>query len=390
MGRRVHIHPEPPVVRDGAVEVGAVIAWPRSLGRRRTQHVYFRVRDATPEEVTPCATPFLLGALFRCMETRRDVHVHGALAPGLQANLERFQANWSSWMPARYRSVTVTADATAPATGGGRGACLAYSGGIDSTYAVRRLLLDEEGRGGAERGVAVMVHGFDVPVEATAGFERALARARRLLDSRGVPLRAVVTNVREIRMSWEDANRAVIAGTLHLFRGLYAHGLIANSYEESLARRFFPEDVEDPPLLSSDDFPVRVCAQERDRIGRLEGILDWPEALRELRVCYVDERWDRNCGRCGKCIIVMLAARALGAGRLPCFDRDVEDDEIVRMLEDPHQIIPVRAQQLLEHAKRRGIDESWMEVARRVCGDDPLRRIRAEAEAVGRPVVPEG
>lgn len=387
MRRSVHIHPEAPVVLDGALELAARIDWPRSLGRRRSQRIFFRVSDAAPADATSCATPFLLGALFRCMELGRPVRVHGEVAPGLLENLDRFQANWASWMPVRYRRVSITAEGTTPPRSGGQGACLAYSGGIDSTYAVRHLLLDGDGRGSAERGSAVMVHGFDIPVEASEGFERALARARRILDSRGVPLRSVATNVREIRMSWEDANRAVIAGVLHLFRGRHARGLIANSYEASLARRFFPEDVEDPPLASSVDFPVEVCATERDRVGRLEGILDWPEALADLRVCYVDPRWDRNCGRCGKCIIVMLAARVLGAGALPCFDRDVEDHEIVRMLEDPHQIIPVRAQQLLEHARRRGIDEPWMRVAERVRGDDPLRRIRAEAQALGRPPV---
>lgn len=384
MIRSVHIHPGEPVVGEDALEVSARVEWPRSLGRRRTQRLWFRAPAGQADAVPGDGGSALLGVLFRCMELGRPVRVHGTLPAGLGENLARLQENWVRWSPRRYRAVPIHAEGTTPSVDGGEGAVLAFSGGIDSTQAVHRCL--EEGAT-AERPAlraAVMVHGFDIPLAEAEGFASAAARSRRILASRGVPLLLAATNVREIRQDWEDANRAAIASVLHLFRPGFGAGLTANSYEEGFARRFFPEDVEDPPLLGSDDFPIRIAPADRDRIGRLEELLDWPEALADLRVCWVHPTGAGNCGRCAKCIIVILAARVLGAGRLPCFDRDVEDEEILSMLEDPHAIVPIRAQQLLDRAKRRGLDEPWMAVAERVRGVDPLRRIRREAAAVGR------
>lgn len=390
MRPRVYIHPEPHVVKDDVVEVAARIEWARRPWRLRadaSQRVWFRLPADLADDVPRDATPFVLAALFRCMKIGRPVEVHGSVAPGLLENLERFQRNWERWMPAKYRAVPILAEGSSEPRHDRAGAVLAYSGGIDSTYAVHRCLTDDGGAPDLRAGV--MVHGFDIPIDESEGFQRAAERSRRILDSRDVPLLLASTNLRDIRQSWEDANRAGIAAVLHLLRGRYATGLSANSYQVDFARRLFPEDVEDQPLTGSSDFPVGICGAEPDRIGRLEGLLDWPEALADLRVCYADERYDRNCGRCGKCIIVMLAARILGVGPLPCFDRDVEDAEIVHMLKDPHQIIPVRAQQLLEAARRRKLDESWMAVAEEVRGEDPLRRIRREALAVGRPYTAE-
>ena len=389
MTRKVHIHPEAPRVRKtGEREVSARIAWPRWFARLRAQWLWFRAPAAATTAVEGDATSAVLGALFPCMELGRPVRVHGTLAPGLRENLDRYQANWARWRPARYRHVSIEAEGTTPPATGGEGTLLTYSGGIDSTQAVKRLQAGGTSEARDALRACVMAHGFDIPLDQAEGFASATARARRILASRGVPLHLAATNVREIPQEWNDSNRAAIAAVLHMFRGRHAVGVVANAYEEGFARRFFPEEVEDMPLLGSDDLPLRFAPSDRDRIGRLEELLDWPEALADLRVCWMHPTGAGNCGRCGKCIIVILAARVLGAGRLPCFDRDVEDDEILAMLADRHEIIPFRAQQLLEHAVRRGLDEPWMQVAAQVRGEDPLRRIRRAAAAAGR-AVPE-
>lgn len=385
MIRKVHIHPEEPVIReDGQVEASARIVRPHTYGRRRTRRLWFRAPASHVRILHGDATSALLGTLFRLMALGRPVRVHGTLAPGLLENLERFQANWARWRPTWYQAVSIEAEGTTPPAVGAEGTLLTFSGGIDSTWAAKRFLAEDGGDSCGPRLAGVMVDGLDILLGGGRDFAGAAARSGRILASRGVPLHLAATNVRDLPQDWEDCNRTALAAVHHLFRGRYAQGLVANAYEEGFARRFFPEELDDIPLLGADDMPLRFAPADLDRVGRLEELLDWPEALANLRVCWMHPTGGENCGRCGKCMVVMLAARVLGGGRLPCFDRDLEDDEIPAMLADPHEIIPFRAQQLLEHAVRRGLDEPWMALAEQVRGDDPLRRIRRAAVDEGR------
>ena len=60
---------------------------------------------------------------------------------------------------------------------------------------------------------------YSVPFDCHRFTELSAEGSRRILDSRDIPLLLVSTNLRDIRQSWEDANRAGIAAVLHLLRG---------------------------------------------------------------------------------------------------------------------------------------------------------------------------
>jgi len=169
----------------------------------------------------------------------------------------------------------------------------------------------------------VFVHGFDIPLTDPSSYERAARRNAETLRSVGVELISVATNYRGLHTDWRDSHGAALASCLALWAGHFDTGLIAASGPYDVpALRWGSTPVADR-LLSSRGFEIAHDGADLTRLDRARILGEWPEALRNLRVCWEGDPPDVNCCSCEKCIRTILEFRTVGLKLPSCFPRDV-------------------------------------------------------------------
>ena len=364
---RIVVRRHEPIATDDWVTTEATIEAPHSPRRG----LWYRVRVPQGWRLTHSSDPFVPVPLFDAMRRRLPLHVEGDVSPTLLANLDEFQRFWSCWYPGRFTPVEIVAECEREQPIGAPGALAAFSGGVDSCFTVYRHATGQAGRQTQSLRAAVMVHGFDIPIEETAQFEQAAARAEAMLATLDLPLVRVATNVRHVEHAWDDLVGAAVASCLHLLQPNARVGLVAASYPYSRLPLWGSDPVSDR-LLSSAALPIRHDGGGYSRDDKIEEIARWPAAIEHLRVCWESPSRNRNCGACVKCVRTILAFRALGLGLPPCFDRDVTDEQIRGLGRlDLHGRESLRI--LLDSIERAQSSGSWVRAVRSVYYRNLLR-----------------
>ncbi len=172
----------------------------------------------------------------------------------------------------------------------------------------------------------------------TDAFERASARLMQSLSSIGVELITVATNHKDLTPDWNFTHGAGIASCLTLLSGRYDYGLLGATY----TYRFLDKTWGSHPLtdrfLSTGSFQIIHDAAGYGRATKLQTISEWPEAFRNLRVCWSALRKDENCGRCGKCVMTILSALYHGLPVPESFPDGISADTLIQLndLDEEH------------------------------------------------------
>jgi hypothetical protein len=307
----------------------------------------------------------LLASLFWAMHRGVDLHIAGPVSQRLLLNLEEFQDAWTAWAPDRYRLIGITADAEVRGEDDGRSGAFAFSGGVDSVFTLLRHGSGKAGRRTVTPRVAVLVHGFDIPLEATDAFAVAERSARKTADLLGLELAAVKTNWRMLGGKWEWEFCSALAAVLHQFQGLAAHGVVAA--DEDYTALAFPwgSNPITNPMLSGSHFSMVTDGTSFTRSQRVAFIAsESPQAARRLRVCWEGLPTGENCGVCEKCVRTKLNFMAGGHEPL-AFDRRPTWDEINSInVRNPIQLSFLK--EIQATARANGITERWVSVLDRV------------------------
>ena len=355
------IKPSPPFRKDGKIHLQAELI--SDSGESRT--LWYRVPESLESAVTSHADPFVVGALFLAMRLGEPVHVEGTVSPSLLRNLDRYMAAWSQWHPDKYRRVEVTAreekEAQKPATDG---VVMAFSGGIDSSYTAWTQANRRAGRQQVELAAAVFVLGFDIPLEyEETDYASYFERARVMTDSIGIDLIPVSTNFRELDDWWEHAYGTAIASVFHIFKNRFGGGMIASDFQQyNLDYRHvdYGSNVFIDPWLGGSDFKIHHDGSDRNRLQKIEAVVQWSEAMKHIRVCWQGDKYDRNCCRCSKCIVTSMRFRILGMQVPDCFPSPLTDDEL-RSIDFFNEAERVSIRRLVKDARDRGITDSWVD-----------------------------
>jgi len=392
MGAKIEIWPEGLSTQAGQVQTQAVVEIP---GQERFT-LWFRVPEAHAEALAETGEAFLLALFFTGMKRGEPICVHGRVAPSLLRNLGDLQTVWHAWCPRRYTPADLAADAEEepPWAAEPRGVLTAFSGGVDSSFTVWRHCTGRAGPRARDLQAAVMVHGFDIPLEQEEGFRRAAARAKAMLDSVGLPLLTMTTNLRALRQRWPDSWAVSLVACFMVFQKAYSTGLVADERGPDWQGPA-PAGPRADGLMSCDALKVVNYGWLFQRVDKLRELAQWPEAMEHLRVCYEDERYDRNCGICPKCTRTILAFRALGLPLPACFERDVTVLDILR-LRVRSQVGVYLSEKVLEEARRAAPGAKWvralgfmllrsrLRLARKAAFRE-LRHLASEAFALLRP-----
>lgn len=324
----IHLWPEEAYEQDDQLVVGARIEGIPD----ETKHLWYRLPVAYKSALTESCDPFVVAYLLDAMHCAADFIVHGEVSPSLLQNLEEFQDAWAIWKPRRYTKVDILADyereQIPPDT---TATVMTFSGGVDACFTAYRHRTGKCGRWQRNLRAGLMIHGFDMTLRKANDYQRALKKSGILLQSLGMELIPVATNLRKVLFDPVDAQGNFLASCLTLLKGEYISGLIAGSfYFPALIFPWGTNPITDP-LLSSDSFRIIHDGTGYSRFEKVRQIAEWSETLTNLRVCIVGENKDRNCCRCEKCIRTILSYRAWGLGLPTCFKHDVSKAQILKV-----------------------------------------------------------
>lgn len=306
---------------DGAA-VEATIVWERA--DRQPVRLAFRTTAAFADDLTPAAEAFVTAALWPAWEAGESrLRVEGTLCPRLRDGLLTVQQVLGTWYGIETPFVELEPDAgwAPPLPASPPRAAMFLSGGIDSLALLRQLRDAFPSSHPAAVRDAFFAYGLDLggpqgPARPDL-YERARAGLETLCRGEGVALIPVWTNVRELEIrgkSWPDAFFGL--GTVsiaHAFAGRISEVSVAASLPVAGLSPAGSHPMLDP-YFSSAALDVRHEGMHLTRMEKTAVVAAWPEALRELRVCYQDTGEDGplNCGRCRKCVRAMLGLLALG------------------------------------------------------------------------------
>jgi len=234
----------------------------------------------------------------------------GSISPLLAGNLETICDIYAAWIDGH--KVPLNFEISSNIANAASGVSLFFSGGVDSSYS---LIKHQE-----EIDNLILVHGFDVPVVDTEAFALAETRVRetaRLFDKRLIVVR---TNLREeqphIREGWGMYHGAALATVALALAPSHGKVYIASSTSYPFLHPWGSHPLLDP-LWSTEAVKI-VHDGGETRMNKLRVVIQYPEVLSRLRVCWENPR-SYNCGLCGTCIKTMLGLRALGIEHCAAF-----------------------------------------------------------------------
>lgn len=341
-----------PEQRDGWVRLSARLTPPHGDPR----DVWFEFES--PDGLLPPrrARPFVLAFLPVAMRHGWTLRCEDPLDRETLGNLAHWQAVFAHWFPWSLEQVDIEAREAGDVRPGLGGSAMGFSGGVDSTEVlVQRGLFPENGRPRISAGV--LIHGFDIPLAETAGYDERWRAARRQLERFGATGLRLRTNVRALaRRPYLDWAREVhgiwLGAALSCLEPWYGELIMAASdIDRRLSLPWASNPLTDR-LLGGQAARVTNEGGGRTRLEKLAFLAE-AGALDDLRVCYERPSSGRNCGRCAKCLLLRLGLETLGL--------------------DAERLFPTP-----DDAFRRGFRTALVHQV------DGLNEMAAQAEAVGR------
>ena len=256
--------------------------------------IYFAVEGITLPLGTDAS--FAVWALLpRAMEEGFNLHINRSIDPQVAANAELLSQIWETWVPGRYRSISVSGQGEWSRARRARSPQVQlFSGGIDSTFSII------ENRKPQTHGVVATVSGIDKVSE--ANFVRLIAKTEPLLKNLNCTRILITSNAQHQPSSLTHG--LTLASCLFLLSDLFEQGTLAADFTQAQDLAVWPwgNNQVTNQYFAGSDFVVRTLGAE---VGRTEKIASIARAGIDLRSLSFCRQWNvipSNCGTCRKCI----------------------------------------------------------------------------------------
>jgi len=309
----------------------------------------------------PLADAAVVALLFPAMRAGLDLRIHDRVSRRLLINLEEFQAAWRRWRPLDYAHISITADEEVDDSHDGptMKAVSLFSGGVDSSFTLLRHRGALAGRASCHIAAAVLIHGFDIPLENSDAFAVVRNSARRALESVGVPLVCVKTNWRDVACrNWENEFAAGLAACLHQFSGVAGIGLVGSAEDYAHLHLPWGSNPITNGLLSGGALRIVTDGAGYTRSEKVALIARSPAFRDNLRVCWEGAVTGRNCGHCEKCLRTQLNFLAIGHAPDVAFSERPTPWKLLTLRARSHVQLAYLCE-IQETASRQGIEASW-------------------------------
>jgi len=252
----------------------------------------------------------LLATIGQAMKAGFDLDVDFPVDRTLLEGLAHYQEVWHRFRPDIFaEQIVIRAEAidrASKASPTHKKAIATFSAGVDSSFTLLRHAGETDWIGRRELTSAVMVHGFDMPLDATEGFDRLRAKGAAIAAEVGVDFFVVRTNWRDVAPNWQMSFGAGLAAVLHQFSATHDVGLIATEEAYDNAFPIWGNSFWNDRFFSSGGFRIESDGGAYDRIERIAALAARPAILRQLSVCWAGPRNGENCGVCPKCVLTKL------------------------------------------------------------------------------------
>jgi len=310
--------------------------------------------------------PFVIGALLKAMEDEATLRVHGPVSTSLLDNLEEFQMIFSTWFSDKYHSIDIVVESEGEDEKCNDKVILSFSGGVDGAFSalchvlrkgpIKRKLFDVD--------AILYIEGFDVNIDYDTQCRNVVERNRKLFSAYPhLTFLNVRTNLKyllSIKRFWMS-HACVIASVASLFRGMWGGCLVGSSHSYLHLRPWGSHPLTDR-LLSSRGFELHHDMVFK-RMEKLEALFSWPEALKNLKVCWegqykYDTLPDTNCCQCDKCVRTMLAFTALGFEIPASFPEELTIEKVKGLENKPFDWSRLMfLNEVLDSARKRGLEK---------------------------------
>lgn len=331
---------------------------------------------------------YVLGVLMMALGGANRLIVNGRLSSLALHNFSSIGEAWHAWLPEQYRPIEVVADEVIPFIDSPQpkmrkeavnAAISGFSGGVDSTFTLLRHAEKLVGSGSFDLADVCMVHGFDVQLEKKEDFNGLVKRTAPLLDSLGVRLHVVETDVKTQTMTdWEHSYGAQLASVLHLFSSEFHFGLIASADSDFLRPQIpFGSNAILDHFFSGSAMQMFHDGAGFSRSDKVRLIAKRPIARSTLKVCYRSSKQDTNCGQCFKCVRTQLIFAANGVRHLEAFETEITSEKVRRIVPEGGQSVE-KLQSMWDFASSFGRAEDELFVAL----DERIQELREVPEDI--------
>ena len=308
----------------------------KGLARFEPAEFFFEVAGPDAPRSAPNGNVAIAAVLPIAMSRGLPVHYEGEADSDFLRNIEECMAAWCRWRPDLFQPVPLTVEREAsPRLPDLRRAMIAFSGGLDSTFALHAHKRGLMGRRNLNVDAAMLVHGFDIPLASARAFEIARNHNQAILDSYGVRLNIVRTDWKKrFCVKWGMTHILGLSAILQLFNRDFSAGVFADDFAYDAQWMPWSNNPVTNQMLGGTAFEIRSTGASWSRTEKAAVLADNPVALEHLRVCYEHPDLGGNCGQCGKCVRTKINFYACGVKAVPALGAQIvaSDVEVLRPL----------------------------------------------------------
>jgi hypothetical protein len=301
---------------------GNFIIWSRiELERPREnfpKYLWYKIPEKYGSFISTQSDAFLLPGLLAGMHFEEDIEVRGNISPRLAYALDEYQFVLHFRMPNEVQPVTINYSKLLPGNHKPTAVGTTISGGVDSFFTLYKHLPPNQPIAAYRISHGLFIMGFDIRFQVQDRYEQLFIQYAKALQEIGVELIRLETNLISVivpRMIFPHFYGPVLAGSAHLFGGLFRRFYIASSKDYSQIKiRTSSSDPLSDPLLSSDTLDIIHHGATHKRVDKVKEISDWDLVQKNLRVCFRGDSDEPtlNCSWCEKCTRTMTPIYALG------------------------------------------------------------------------------
>ncbi|MCJ7703792.1 MAG: hypothetical protein MUO62_19610 [Anaerolineales bacterium] len=311
------IHEPETIHQDGHTLIWSVIEFAKKR-ENYPETLWYRVPEAYAGYLSPQSDAFLVPGLLAGMYYGEDIEVRGRVSPRLAYSLAEYQFVLHFRMPEVVSPVEIKYSHLQPSDQKPAGVGSAFSGGVDSLFTLWEHLPQNQPIPEFQVTHGLFIMGFDIRYADKDKYKQVFLRYQRALDQIQVGLVPLETNLVSAiipRMTYSHFYGPILAGSAHLFAGLWKRFIIPSSRDYKQLRVWTSSsDPLSDPLLSADTLEILHHGATHRRVEKIQEISEWKFAQDHLRVCFKKEYDTQglNCSRCEKCTRTMVPIYALG------------------------------------------------------------------------------
>ena len=316
------IHQPEFVVRDGELVVSARVEL-KQLVENIPRELWFAFPETYANYITGRSDGFAASLLQTAMYFGENLEIRGEISPRLAYGLQEYQKVFHAWFPNVFNLVEIKYDKLIafPSSEVLGKVGTAFSGGVDSLYALWSGLSQNQSIPSAQVTHGLFVHGFDLRLyeqEKYIKITEEYIHTFQQLDLELLKARTNGAQFWEFRMRWEYVHGGLLIGTALQFGRLLSCFYVPSTHTYQKLAPMATSPITDH-WLSTETMNIIHHGASLNRIQKLAVLSEWETSHKLLRVCTNITRREgiKNCSQCDKCLRTMIMLDLIDA--LPKF-----------------------------------------------------------------------